>query len=75
METYVPLVNGITTNILFHFSPYINHTLPPESLVDSEGVGGQEPCPLGRTVPQDEYTEYHENVLQSYRYKQLNTQL
>ena len=23
----------------------------------------------------DEYTEYHENVLQSYRHKQLNTQL
>jgi len=22
-----------------------------------------------------EYTEYHENVLQSYRHKQLNTQL
>jgi len=40
METYVPLVNGISTNILFHFSPYINHTLPPESLVDSEGAGG-----------------------------------
>jgi len=31
--------------------------------------------PLGRTVPPDEYTEYHENVLQSYRHKQLNTQL
>ena len=28
--------------------------------------------PIGRTVPPEEYTEYHENVLQSYRYKQLN---
>jgi len=26
-------------------------------------------------MPPDEYTEYHENVLQSYRHKQLNTQL
>jgi len=26
-------------------------------------------------VPPDEYTEYNENVLQSYGHKQLNTQL
>jgi len=26
-------------------------------------------------VPPDEYTEYHGNLLQSYRHKQLNTQL
>ena len=45
-------------------------------MISSEASArGPMPCSLGRTVPPDEYTEYHENVLQSYRHKQLNTQL
>jgi len=28
MATSAPLVNGVVNNVLFHFSPHINQTLP-----------------------------------------------
>jgi len=42
--------------------------------VGTGASGGRAPS-LVRTVSPDEYTDYHENVLQSHRHKQLNTQL
>jgi len=56
----------------------LNKGLYMHNLIEDVGTGPQGPChprTYGAPPPTDEYTEYHENVLESYRHKQLNTQL
>ena len=51
----------------------LNKGLYIHNLMGASAKGPRGRVTLGRTVPP--YTECHENALQSYRHKQLNTQL